>query len=315
LSSILLRDALEIMRGRGSSSSHSSSSGEGEGDAATTTTTMSCSFLHASPDFRSYYEKVGGYVSVRSEWSVVPISLKRLLPRGGGGGGGDQFVVVRRAEFPRDAARLRELHEEYSEKRFVTVVRSLEYWRGYVGAELGDTLWVAVEGDGGVDYPSDDSGGIVAWLSARERGGGRIQLREFGADRERITTTSAMRVLLCAALSGRMGGGGGCENSLADDVDGDDDKREVVSLLLPSLVLSEIREESRRNGDNNDEDEIDDSTSLSFVNVEEGIEENDDGWMYVNFDESSDNARPGVVDLITLAEDRTPHLIWPTDSF
>ena len=47
----------------------------------------------------------------------------------------------------------------------------MEYWRGYVSAELGDTLWVAVEDDG-VDDPSDDSRGIVAWLSAREQGGG-----------------------------------------------------------------------------------------------------------------------------------------------
>jgi len=130
-----------------------------------------------------------------------------------------------------------------------------------------------------------------------------------------------MRVLLCATLSDAMGGEGGCKNSRAAAEDHDDDDNdngeEVVSLLLPSLVLSEIREETRHVDDNDDEDGmIDDSTSSSFVNVEEAIEENDDGWMYANFGNESDDTCPGVVDLITRAnEDRVPHLIWPTDSF
>ena len=279
---------------------------------------MSCSFLHASPTYRGYYEKVGGYVSVRSEWSVVPVDVGRIPPPPPDlKQEDDDFFVVRRAEFPRDAKTLRRLHATYSEKRFVTVVRSRMYWETYVSAELGDGLWVlvtpssssssSVSAGNTADDSDDDDGGdeegggggggggddvVVAWMSVRERGG-RYQLREFGLDRDRLTTTAAVRGLLGAAL-GRTGNG-------------------VISLLLPSFVLSEIKEERT-----NDIAVVDDedsssssSSSASFIMIEDAMDENDDGWMYANFDES----RPSLVDLITRAEGRIPHLIWPTDSF
>ena len=63
LSKLLLKDALSIM-------STSSKCDKENG--------MKCSLLHANPDFRPVYNKVGGYESVKSEWSVVPIQLKHL---------------------------------------------------------------------------------------------------------------------------------------------------------------------------------------------------------------------------------------------
>ena len=137
---------------------------------------------------------------------------------------------------------------------------------------------------------------MVAWMSVRERGG-RYQLREFGLDRDRLTTTAAVRGLLGAAL-GRTTGGGG---------------NGVISLLLPSFVLSEIKEE--RTNDvvvvADEDSSSSSSSSSSFIMIEDATDDNDDGWMYANFDES----RPSLVDLITRAEGRIPHLIWPTDSF
>ncbi|KAL3807509.1 hypothetical protein ACHAXA_008267 [Cyclostephanos tholiformis] len=275
LSSLLMRDALDVMR--------------------TLTPNVTCSFLHASADFRRYYGRIGGYAGVTSEWSVVNVMLRRLLRHAVPfvmGRGGDENVngndndvrahdnsprnvAARRAEFPRDAPELRRLHAEYSEERFVTIVRSLKYWEEYVSAELGDTLWVLFEVDGimrtrevgGTVKTSD----IVAWLSVRERGDGRYQLREFGTDRGRITTTSALNNLLGAALLDRT--------EIADM----DDVREMVSLSLPSIVLREMKEETKNVDDeaNRFSSSSSSSSSPSFVIVDNAKEENDDGWMYV----------------------------------
>jgi predicted GNAT family N-acyltransferase len=62
LSKILLKDAINIM----------SNSGDGG---------MSCSLLHANPEFRPVYNKIGGYKSVPSRWSLVPIQLNKLITK------------------------------------------------------------------------------------------------------------------------------------------------------------------------------------------------------------------------------------------
>jgi predicted GNAT family N-acyltransferase len=131
LSTILLHNALTIMQHDNSNNSDG----------------MSCSLLHASPDFRPYYTKVGGYQSIRSLWSIVPIVYTNLI---------STIITttndtiinnakrfsVRRAIYPQDASRLFQLYQLYSEQRLVTIVRSLEYWEKYVSVELSNSLWV-----------------------------------------------------------------------------------------------------------------------------------------------------------------------------
>jgi len=41
--------------------------------------------------------------------------------------------------------------------------------------------------------------------------------------------------------------------------------------------------------------------------------DDDDGWMYVVFDESKEQTN--VFDSTMRNEDPVPHLVWPTDSF
>jgi hypothetical protein len=251
---------------------------------------MSCSVLHASPEFRPYYTKVGGYQSVHSLWSVVPIEYTNLTSSITTDNSSAGRFSVRHATFPKDALRLFQLYQLYSERRLVTIVRSLEYWENYVSVELSDSLWV-------LSLDTDDDCNIVAWMSIKEKGSGRYQLREFGLDRQRITTTLAMSRLLYVTLDQVMGGG---------FINGSKvEEKEGVSLLLPTFVLSEIQEESISNEDIVHDKKVD----ASFMKMDDATEENDDGWMYVNFDISSSPTKQ------TREHDRVPHLIWPTDSF
>jgi len=267
LSKILLKDALRIM-------SESSSS-------------MTCSLLHANPEFRPVYSKVGGYQSLRSEWTVVPIQLNPLT---NAKSGDNNEWCIRQANFPEDANQLHKLHMAYSENRLVTIQRSLQYWREYVGAELGETLWVLTKpqpenGD------EEKKGDVVAWISIRPRGAGRFQLREFGVDKtmtsqnnKSVLTSWAMERLLGVALN-QVGG-----------FNNDD----ATSLVLPTFVLTEMKKEETASG-----------IDMSFLDLGNAKEENDDGWMYVNFND----AKPNVLELTTREIDPRPHLIWPTDSF
>lgn len=282
LSTILLHNALTVMQDDSNDSNDNNNNNSGG---------MSCSVLHASPDFRPYYTKVGGYQSVRSFWSVVPIEYANLrasittdnsrkLSNAG-------RFRVRHAIFPQDAPRLYHLYKLYSEQRFVTIARSIEYWEKYVSVELNNSLWVLTFDKG------DDICNIVAWMSIKEMGTGRYQLREFGLDKEQITTILAMSRLLHVTLDQVMG-----------------EQEEGVSLVLPSFVLSEIKEESIMNDDV--------KVYSSFMNIQDATEENDDGWMYVNFDNSSchTSPMPSILELLGIGEhDRVTHLIWPTDSF
>eukprot|EP00984_Skeletonema_dohrnii_P035374 scaffold35043_cov205-Skeletonema_dohrnii-CCMP3373.AAC.1 len=163
-----------------------STSCDGVGDSGG----MSCSLLHANPEFRPVYNKVGGYECVPSKWSLVPIELNKLVINSTT----DETNkwTTRQAIFPQDVSQLKALHTEYSEKRLITITRSTEYWTNYVSAELGDSLWVL-----------EDDASIVAWLSIRKRGD-RYQLREFGADRNKHSISNiisfALKRLLGVAL-------------------------------------------------------------------------------------------------------------------
>ncbi len=288
LSSILLQDAIAIMK------SPSPSGGE----------RMSCSLLHASPDFRPVYSKVGGYRSVTSYWSVVPVRCRSLLTEIETTNAsinereeenGDASYIVRHAKFPNDAHQLQQLHHEYSEKRLITILRSEEYWTRYVSAELCDTLWVLAVKPPSTHGDTPDNNGedtIVAWLSLRKRGD-RLQLRDFGADRRNTITLLALKYLLPVALDQL-----GVLSSTTDDSMGEDD---VVSLLLPSFVLSDAQHEMTNSIWN----------EVAFLDFDNAVQENDDGWMYIHMD----NSQSSVVELTTREVDPIQHLIWPTDSF
>jgi len=273
LSKILLKDAINIM----------STSCDGVGDSGGM---MSCSLLHANPEFRPVYNKVGGYECVPSKWSLVPIKLNKLVINSST----DETNkwTTRQAIFPQDVSQLKALHTEYSEKRLITITRSTEYWTNYVSAELGESLWVL-----------EDDASIVAWLSIRKRGD-RYQLREFGADRNKHSISNiisfALKRLLGVALQ-----------QIGEDVHVDSEKK--VSLLLPTFILSDMQQE-KMNGANNEVGSNHEDDYSLFDN-DSVVEENDDGWMYAVFDKSE----PNVLELTMRAKDPVPHLIWPTDSF
>jgi len=259
LSKILLKDAIRIM----------SSSSKEEGG-------MTSSLLHAAPDFRPVYSKAGDYRSVRSEWSAVPIKLQHLSTSKIGDERLHNDWCIRPAKFPQDAEQMQKLHAGYSEKRLITVVRTVQYWKEYVGPELGDSLWVLSKPNG------DGQDIIVAWISIRKRGD-RYQLREFGVDKSNddnnVKTYWAMERLLGVALD-HAGENLGTEKE--------------APLLMPTFVYKEMQE---------------DMGSEAFTGT--ATEENDDGWMYVNFGDS----RSDVLDLTTRKNDPISHVIWPTDSF
>jgi predicted GNAT family N-acyltransferase len=236
---------------------------------------MSCSLLHASPAFRPVYAKVG-YECVTSRWSVVDVKLDQLSTELSGPfeitcTGETVEWAVRNVVFPSDTPQLQKLHQSYSEDRCITVKRTTQYWNEYVSQELGGTLWALVKKTAAAEQ-------IVAWMALRKRGD-RYQLREFGYDQsDDFTIVAAMRHLLGKTLHNA--------NQLG----------ESISLHLPTLVLDDVKESK---GDH------------SFMDVQNATEENDDGWMYVNFDASKSN----VLDLARREDGRIDHLVWPTDSF
>lgn len=119
----------------------------------------------------------------------------------------------------------------------------------------------------------------VAWLSLRRRGD-RVQLREFGADVTTIAVAEALDQLLSHAL-----------NELPNKVDG-----QTFTLVLPTAVLDQAKGECGQ-----------DSHVLQNLDWDSVVEENDQGWMYKILDDR--------VPFDTISGKRTPHLIWPADSF
>ena len=240
---------------------------------------MSCSLLHASPTFRPVYAKVG-YECVTSCWSVVSVKLDQLSndlsgPYESTCTGESVEWKVRNASFPKDTHQLCNLHKSYSEQRLITIKRSEEYWNNYVSQELGDTLWV-------LSKSTDSHEHIIAWMAIRKRGE-RYQLREFGCDKgDDFGVGLAMKCLLGVSL-----------HQAGENLG---EKKSCTSLHMPAIVLEDIREDSR---------------PQLFLDAENAVEENDNGWMYVNFDE----AKPNVLSLTKQAECKIYHLVWPTDSF
>ena len=243
---------------------------------------MSCSLLHASPTFRPVYAKVG-YECVTSHWSVVSIQLDKLSKESSGPyectcNGETVEWKVRRARFPQDTSQLHKLHQSYSEERCITIQRTEEYWNDYVSQELDGTLCVLTKSTMAEER-------IVSWMSIRKRDG-RYQLREFGHDlNDDFTVATSVQHLLPMSLQ-----------VIADKQNNDElAPSKSISLHMPTMVLNDI---------------LDGGGDHSFLDADKTIEENDDGWMYVNFNED----KPNVLEL-TKQLNGMLHLVWPTDSF
>ena len=283
LSKILLLDCLRIMKEQ---------------------LNLQVSLLHAAPVFFPVYEKSGGYKCTKSEWSSIQISYNSTVEPLSSSSSSPAFRYhVRLASFPNDTFRLQSLHQQYSERRFAgCIIRSEEYWNTYLSKELDNSLFVLTKTNA-----SDDI--IVAWLSIRQRGENRYQLREFGVDTsandDDISTDLAMEYLLPHAM-----------NELLDN---QAKSLEPCTLVLPSVVLDETRRSSSESGASSSRFAVDWSTASS---------ENDLGWMYLPLNKEdvatawldsiivnpNDDSRTDKGASTTRTQNRR-HLIWPADSF
>ena len=143
----------------------------------------------------------------------------------------------------------------------------------------------------------------MAWMSIRKRAEDRYQLREFGMDKSSTSapqTLFALKHLLRVALD--QAGITDIGTSVVEN-DSDSEKK----LVLPTFVLSDIKQELASST----------TSTESFLDWKNAKEENDEGWMYVNFetDTSSSGQQCCVLEMTTRDVDPMFHLIWPTDSF
>jgi len=184
LSKVLLQNAIQIMKDRG----------------------MKLSFLHAAPAFFPVYEKSGGYACVTSRWAVVPVIQSKLNEVA-------SPYTIRLAHFPNDTTRMQQIHQQYTEHRFVgCIVRSDSYWNDYISKELEGSLWALVK---------EESDEIVAWLSLRLRGE-RYQMRDFGCDTNVMAVMEGLSMLLKVALG--------------------DIAKEQVDLQLPAAAIEDMQQ-------------------------------------------------------------------------
>lgn len=228
LSKVLLQNVIEIMRER----------------------KLQVSLLHAAPQFFSVYEKTGNYKSTTSQWSTI--AVKSLAKET------DTSFSIREAAFPSDTEKLCSLHRIYSESYFVgCIVRSQDYWNQYLSQELANSLWVL----------TDKEGVIVAWLSLRFRGE-RVQLREFGVDRDKISTAQGLELLMDHAVR---------QLAVGND----------WTLLLPTHVLDQARQDKE--------------LFLNGIDWSSEASDDDLGWMYtiydsqVSFEVVSGERRPHLI--------------------
>jgi hypothetical protein len=235
LSKVLLQNVIEIMKER----------------------QLQVSLLHAAPEFFPVYVKAGGYKCSRSRWSVVTVKSPPSTL--------DKSYSIREAAFPSDTERLCRLHQIYSQFNFAgCIVRSQDYWNQYLNQELANSLFVL----------TDQGGLIVAWLSLRLRGD-RVQLREFGVDRDRTSTANALDSLLGHAAE---------QLSVGNE----------WTLVLPTTVLDQARQDK-------------DQCLKWCIDWSSEVSDNDLGWMYKIYDSQ--------IPFEVVDGEKRPHLIWPADSF
>mmetsp|Transcript_27926 Transcript_27926/g.75944 ORF Transcript_27926/g.75944 Transcript_27926/m.75944 type:complete len:445 (-) Transcript_27926:655-1989(-) len=294
---------------------------------------LQISSLHAAPTFFPLYESLGYTHTVRgNRWSTV---LLTSLAKSKDAAATATCCRVRRAEFPRDAEQLQELHAQYSENRLAgCLVRSKDYWTQYLSQELGESLFLLTFSS---KKSETDDETIIAWLSIRsmkgaleKRGGIQgFQIQEFGrnlstAAGESIPTSRALVELIdhIIILSRRKDESSSSPSNNALRVE-----REnlLVWLKLPGFVRDEIRAEDG-NSSSNEEFRFD---------WESEDTEMDNGWMYQtlipssNKDENDreqciqrgvaaldflDFVRKGI-DEESVTNHQREHFVWPSDSF
>ena len=220
LSKCLLRNAIDIMKLR-----H-----------------MEISFLHAAPEFFPVYERVGGYTSTKSKWSVATLKLDQLNAATAANDSSLSIYTTRLAEFPKDTKRLQLLHQAYSEQQLAgCIVRSEDYWNTYLAQELHGTLFVLENSTTGVNV-------VMAWMSLRQRGD-RYQMREFGCDPDHCPVDLACSLLVRTCLDGMDA------PSMPTTT--------TIDLHLPTFMLRSLG-----------------GTDCKYVDAV--VEDNDLGWMYVS---------------------------------
>jgi len=286
LSRQLLRDCVDIMM-------TPSSSDEEE--------QFVVSLLHAAPAFFPVYESAGyrRLAGNPTRWTALEFDAA-LLSKEVTRYATPTSKSVRLAAFPEDTSQLMAMHRQYSEQRFAgCIVRSEQYWNEYISKELEDALFVLTEEGKDVDRENE----IRAWLSIRERGAGRFQVREFGlcpayrreqAQQQRMGY-EAFATLLSKAIDAYL------QVNTAVAASG---TRRV--LAIPTVVLDELRTGWGRCGASND------TTSSCFLDWDSAASENDYGWMYKPLRNAADNTAV-FYDASTASP--PPHLIWPSDSF
>lgn len=244
LSKLLLQDAIRIM----------------------TEEKFQISLLHAAPAFFPVYES-SGYACTKSRWSVIQVDQTKL------NAAAISYMEgpPRLAQLPLDTKQLMSLHKDFTEKRFAgAIVRSESYWNEYLSKELNRTLWVLPR----------SNGEIIAWISVRNRGEDRFQIREFGCDSQvpdgGLAFTSIFSALLCQAMK-----------------ESDYNVKGIPSLHLPTFILEELRQAK---------------ADAAFLDWSTEVSEDDNGWMYRPIGDNEE------IDMPKITETR-PHLIWPADSF
>jgi predicted GNAT family N-acyltransferase len=329
------------------------------------------SFLHCAPEFVHFYKRLGYNTKSQTDWSTLQWTFQTHRDHGSNRNHEHReqqqqlLGSIRLASFPQDAVRLQHLHQQYSEQRFVgCIVRSLSYWNHYLSKELEGSMYVLVVDVAALDIPtadqpqqhllynaqhmdnyggSGDNGGaiIVAWLSIRSRGENFFQLREFGVDRERISTKAALESLLQYALDHQEQGETTTTMDLSSSSSSSSSSASsvVVTLSLPIFVLDEIRKDKN----NDDDDNVAAANNAAGI-IEDGLwkivneKESDNGWMYrvidqdavdavaggfqlnsvqVNIDANKTNSShcSGAATTTTSTKTSPIHFIWPSDSF
>ena len=182
---------------------------------------MDCSLLHCSPTLIPVYQS-GGYTSVTTPWTRIPVSLDDLLPPT------NTHYTIRRAEFPKDTTQLQTLHQRFSEQKYVgCIIRSIDYWNQYIANEIGDKLYVL----------TSNENMILAWMAIGKKGS-IYKLLDFGMDTSSslLSLSNAMGYLLHHSLQQQ----------------GEKDNNNSISVSIPTSIWEQVEDASwiLKNDDN-----------------------------------------------------------------
>lgn len=252
---------------------------------------ITCSLLHASPALMNVYERSAEYKSVDSYWKVLAFARDNIMIGQGCVHAVPRGMEVRLASFPNDTCQLQKIHRKYSEDRFAgCIIRSVDYWNEYISNEIGDSLFVL--------HTKENK--IIAWMAIRKRSNKRFQLRDFGCCREACAETSVTISIAFSILA-----------KITLKIYSSDDLEQDLEFSIPLGVYKDLESGEMCNGNS------------KFLEWAESVsDECDCGWMYKNLESvcdyggaNNDKAEAGVDMPHIVNEMKTPHLIWPVDSF